>query len=309
MIYPSFLKKDDLVGITALSNGMGNDLQETKISINQLKKYFKLIITPNVYGNSPVSSSKEERIKELLDILKEDIKMLIVFRGGEYLIEILDNIDFNKIKNKKIWVMGYSDPTSLLYILTTKYDLATIYGLNGKSFDNEKLLKYQLNCLDIINGKKVIQTSFLDRKTVSINGEFHDTGMIIGGCLDVLKNIIGTSYDNTMNFINKYKDEGIIWYFDIFSMSSVMVYHTLLQLDNIGWFKYTKTLLFGTVCYPMEDDYLKYEDAFRKVFSNKNIVYNANIGHVKPVFTIINGSIADIKYFNEKLILEMNCKK
>lgn len=309
MKYPNFLKQNDLVGITALSSGMGNDLLETKISLNHLKEYYKLIITPNVYGSSPISSSKEERIKELNELLEEDIKLLINFRGGDYLYEILDKIDFNKIKKKNIWVMGYSDPTSLLYILTTKYDLATIYGFNGKSFDSDKLLEYQLNCLDIVGGKGIIQKSFNDRKTVSINGNFKDSGRIIGGCLDVLKNLIGTSYDNTLNFINKYMDDGIIWYFDIYSMSSIDVYLTLLQLDNIGWFKYTKTIIFGSVLFPLEDDYLKYQDVYRKVFPNKNVIYDANIGHVKPVFTIINGSIANVDYQNSTLMLEMKYKE
>ena len=196
-------------------------------------------------------------------------------------------------------------PTSLLYILTTKYDLATIYGFNAKSFDSDYLEEYQLNCLDILNGKEIIQKSFNDRKTISVNGEFNDSGMIIGGCLDVLKNLIGTSYDNTLNFIEKYRDKGIIWYFDIYSMSSIDVYLTLLQLNNIGWFKYTKTIIFGSVLFPNEDSYLKYYDVFRKIFSNKNIIYDANIGHVKPVFTIINGSIVNIKYQNNIMVLEM----
>ena len=305
MNYPKFLKDHDVIGITALSCGMGNDTLETKISFNNLKKFFKLIITPNVYGNQIVSSSKEERISELNTLLNEDIKLLMIFRGGDYLYEVLDELDFKKIKDKNIWVEGYSDPTSLLYILTVKYDIATIYGFNGKSFDSEVLLEYHLNNIDIIKGKKVIQKSFGDRKTISLNGNFRDQGIIIGGCLDVLKNIIGTTYDNTLNFIKKYHNKSIIWYFDIYSMSSKEVYITLLQLKNIGWFKYTNTIIFGSILFPMEDDYIKYQDVYKKVFIDKNIIVDANIGHVKPVFTIINGSIATITYENNSMTMVM----
>ena len=45
------------------------------------------------------------------------------------------------------------------------------------------------------------------------------TGRLIGGCIDVLKDIIGTKYDGTLDFIEKYKDDGIIWYFDNFALS------------------------------------------------------------------------------------------
>lgn len=306
MKYPNFLKQGDTVGITALSCGMGNDLLETKISFNNLKKYFKLIITSNVYGKHLVSSTKEERIKELNEVLNEDIQMLMVYRGGYYLYETLDKIDFSKIVDKNIWVGGYSDPTSLLYILTVKYDLATIYGLNGKSYDYNPLKPYQLNNLDIIQGKKIIQKSFNDRETISLNGDFTDSGMIIGGCLDVLKDIIGTTYDNTLNFIEKYHQHKIIWYFDIFDMSSRDTYITLLQLNNIGWFKYTNTIIFGTVLNQREDEHMTYLSAIKNVFPNKNIIYNANIGHIKPVFTIINGSIATVKYNNDSMSIEMN---
>ena len=165
-----------------------------------------------------------------------------------------------------------------------------------------------MNCLDIISGKEIIQKSFNDRKTLSINGDFNDSGRIIGGCLDVLKNLIGTSYDNTLNFIERYKDDGIIWYFDIYSMSSIDVYSTLLQLDNIGWFKYTKTIIVGSILFPKEDDYLKYQEVYKKVFNNKNIIYDANIGHVKPVFTIINGSVIHINYHDKSICLETKYK-
>ena len=304
MKYPSFLKKNDLVGITALSCGVGNDLKETKVSFNNLKKYFKLIVTPNVYGNYYVSSDIETRVKEFNELLDEDIKLLYIFRGGDFTYETLDFLDYRKIVEKNIWVSGASDPTSLLYILTTKYDLATIYGFNGKGYDSETLEKYQIENLEILNGNLIIQESYMDRNTISINGNFKDSGVIIGGCLDILRFLPGTSYDNTINFIEKYHDKKIIWYFDIFAMGSVDVYLTLLQLKNIGWFKYTDTVIFGSVLFPKVECELEYIDGIKRVFKDKNIIYDANIGHVKPVFTIINGSLATIEYRNNKMILK-----
>ncbi len=303
MKYPNFLKKDDLIGITALSSGMGSDVEETKISFNNLKKYFKLIITPNVYGKFTVSSDVSTRIREFNELLNEDIKLLYIFRGGDFTYETLDFLDYEKIVNKNIWLSGASDPTSLLYILTTKYDLATIYGFNGKNYDSKDLEKYQLNNLEIIKGNLIKQESFMDRKTISINKDFKSSGIIIGGCLDILRFIPGTSYDNTLNFIEKYKDKKIIWYFDIFAMGSVDVYLTLLQLKNIGWFKYSDTFIFGSILFPKKECEMDYYDVYKKVFGDKNVIYDANIGHVRPVFTIINGSMATVEYKNNKMIL------
>ena len=305
MKYPNFLQKNDLIGITALSKGSGDVIKETKISLNHLKENYRLIVTPNVYGNGFVSSDVDTRVREFNDLLNEDIKMLMNIRGGDFLYETLDFLDYQKIVDKKLLVQGYSDPTSLLYILTTKYDLATIYGFNGKSYDNELLEEYQLNNLEILKGNLIKQESFMDRKTLSLKGDFKASGIIIGGCLDVLRNMIGTNYDNTLEFIRKYGKYKIIWYFDIYNMSSVDVYLTLLQMKNIGYFKKTDTVIFGSVLFPNIECELDYNDVYSKVFEECNIIVDANIGHVKPVFTIINGSLATVTYQNNKMILEM----
>lgn len=305
MIYPNFLKNGDTIGITAISSGMGNDLIDTKISFNHLKKDYKLIITPDVYKDFIVSDSITNRVLEFNNLLKEDIKMLYIYRGGDFTYETLDYLNYSKIKEKRLLVGGYSDPTSILYLLTTKYDLATIYGFNAKSYDSNILEEYQLNNLEVLRGNLINQESFMDRKTISINGNFSSSGIIIGGCLDVLRYLPGTNYDNTLNFIEKYKNNEIIWYFDIYAMSSIDVYLTLLQLTNIGWFKYTNTIIFGSIMCPRIESDFEYIEGIKKVFNNKNIIIDANIGHVKPVFTIINGSLANVSYQDDKLSLKM----
>lgn len=304
MKYPKFLKKNDLVGITALSSGTGDKILEVKVALNHLKEYFHLIITPDVYGEEIVSADKETRIKEINELLDEDIKLLLNIRGGDFLYETLGGIDYSKIVKKNLWIMGYSDITNFLYILTTKYDLATIYGFNAKSFDDLVLNKYQLNNLEILQGNIIKQESF-DNSTISINGNFKDKGILIGGCLDTLRYLIGTEYDKTNSFIEKYKDYKIVWYFDIFSMDSVDFYLTVLELNKLGWFKYSDTFLLGRVLFPKEECNLSYLEAMKRVFNDKNIVFNADIGHVRPSFTLINGSLANIEYKDDKLMLKM----
>lgn len=307
MIYPDFLKKNDQIGITALSSGANDSIQKMKISLNHLKEDYKLIVTPNVYGNEIVSSSIEERVKEFNELLDEDLKMIYIARGGNFLYETIPYLDYKKVKEKRIWIQGFSDPSNLLYILTTKYDLATIYGMNGKGYDDINLLDYQKENLEIIQGKLFHQESFPDHHTKSLNGTFSSSGRIIGGCLDVIRYLLGTEYDNTLNFIEKYHNDKIIWFFDIYAMSAIDTYLTLLELKNIGWFKYTDTILFGEVLFPKEENLL-YSDGFKKLFSDKNIVYDANIGHVKPSFTIINGSYTNVSFENNKLNIDMELK-
>ena len=305
MIYPKLIKENGVIGITALSSGTGDDLGEVKIALNHLKEHgYKLIVTPNVYGKKIVSSDKETRIKEFNDLLLEDIDILFNIRGGDFSFETLDGLNFSKIVEKRLLVQGFSDITTLVYTLTTKYDLATFYGLNAKSYDDLELAKYQLNNLEMLKGNLITQESFMDRNTLSLNGNFTSSGILIGGCLDVIRYLIGTEFDNTINFIEKYQKYGIVWYFDIFAMNSVDTYLTLLQMQRIGWFKYTDTIIFGSVIYPSIECEMEYADAFKKLFHDKNIIIDANVGHVMPSFTMINGSIATITYQDNKMILK-----
>ena len=306
MIYPNFLKKNDLIGLTALSSGCSDSIEEINEAISNLEKHFKVIKTDNVYGNYIVSSSKDVRLKELNDLLKEDIKLLQIARGGDFLYEILDEFPYDEIVNRNLLVQGYSDPTSLLYILTTKYDLATIYGLNGKSYDGV-LQEYQLNNIEILRGNLIEQKSF-DNESKSINGNFESSGIIIGGCLEVLKNIIGTKYDNTNSFLKKYKNQKIIWYFDIYNMNPIDVYITLSQFRDAGWFKYSDTFLIGKVLIKQPEDTMTYSEAYKKALIG-NVLYDTNIGHVKPMFTLINGSFANVFCCDNKVFLKQNILK
>ena len=298
MKYPRFLKKNDTIGITALSSGAGNKIIEVKTSLNHLKENYKLIVTPNVYGKEIVSSNTETRVKEFNDLLKEDIDMLMNIRGGDFCYETLDNLNYKEIVKRNLLVQGFSDTTSLVYILTTKYDLATLYGMNAKSWDTRSLAKYQLDNLEFMKGNLVTQKEYHDRVTYSINGNFQSKGIIIGGCLDVLRYFFGTSFDGTKSFINKYKEYNIIWYFDIFAMGSVDVYLTLLQMKKLGYFKYSDTFIFGSVLYPKPECEMEYVEAYKKALTG-NIIVDANIGHVEPKFTILNGSLATVTYKDE----------
>lgn len=113
--------------------------------------------------------------------------------------------------------------------------------------------------------------------------------------------------DNTQDFINRYKNDGIIWHFDIVEQSAENFYCTLLQMKSAGWFQYTKGIIVGRVFAPKSyyPDFT-YQKAFKKVFPTLPIIFNADIGHVAPKMTIINGSITQITCQNGKGVIKQN---
>ena len=314
MVYPRFLKENDIIGITAPSAGVGGKIESFNKSINSIHNAgFKTIETEHVRINNEVSASSQVRAKEFEELLTDkNVSMIMCASGGDFLIDMLPYVDYNKAKENVKWIMGYSDPTSLLYTITTKLDIATLYGMNAGSYDQTDLHKSLQDNLEILKGNIVKQESFelfekehdelkdcynLTEKVIwkNLNGNFEAEGRIIGGCIDCLRDFIGTSFDNTVNFIEKYKDDGIIWYFDIFSLTTEEFYRSLFQMQQAGWFKYIKAVIVGRVRFPNSFTQMTYEKALLKIFKKIPIVFDAVIGHVAPKMTIINGAIATVE--------------
>ena len=310
MIFPKYLDDNGTIGITACSAGVLKKIEKYEKSISNVKKQgFHIIETPNVRTDGVVSSDKVTRARELESLfLNTNADMVAIASGGDFLYDMLTEVDFSILTNNVKWLAGSSDPTSLLYILTTNYDIATVYSpCNMSGFNEDDLHESYLNYFKILIGNLVKQNrypfregeSFSDEKNtpnecININGDVDEKGILIGGCIEVLKDIIGTKFDKTKEFLEKYKDDGFIWYFDVFSMTSEGLYNTLLQFKNAGWFKYTNAVVIGKVCFPNTFTDMKYEDAIKNSLEDVKCIFNFDIGHVKPSFTMINGMKARV---------------
>ncbi|MGN1336948.1 MAG: LD-carboxypeptidase [Candidatus Coprovivens sp.] len=315
MIIPNYLKDGDLIGITACSCGVLKKIDKYEKSINNfINKGFRIIETNNVRTSGNVSSDEVTRWKEFKELLVNDeVKMINIASGGDFLYEMLPLVDFNLIKENIKWIGGSSDPTSLLFTITTMLDIATIYTpCNMSGYDMNILHDSLNNYFEIIKGKKVIQNKYdkyelndgdkdgynldSDNEWIVYNGNINESGILIGGCIECIKDIIGTKFDNVNKFIDRYKDKGIIWYFDVFAMSPETLYNTLLQFKNAGWFRYTKAILIGKVKYVPDYSCTTYEDVIGKAVGDIPTIYKFDVGHVKPSFTMINGADVNIIY-------------
>ncbi len=323
MIYPEFLKEKDTIGVTAPSDGITDKVKLKRLD-NAIKNFedrsFIIKETPNVRCSvKGRSASSKERTDELESLYKDDnVKAIICASGGDFLLEMLSELDFNVIKDNPKWLQGFSDPTGLLFTITTNLDIATIYADNFGCFGMEPWHKSLENNLEILKGNIIEQTSFskyekgykdyitgkepyeLTEKVYwqNLNNEevINIKGRMIGGCLDIITDLFGTRFDKTKDFLEKYKDDGIIWYFDVCELSSESIIRILWKLKDNNYFKYTKGILFSRV-YACNSYYdITYEEAIYESLKDLNIpiIINTDIGHVSPRMTIINGAIATI---------------
>ena len=318
MLYPEFIKKGQTIGICAPSAGAGHKLDSLKESNRVLRaKGYKVKESASVRKNGVRSASGKKRGKELNELISDKkVKTVIAAKGGNYMLEMLPYIDFDNIKNNPKWLCGMSDPTNMLFTCTTKCDIATLYGFNGAGFTmksnkpqtmffnylkgnikTQNSYKYYQIFIETINDVKTYkqEVKWISKNPVNI------TGRMIGGCIEVIEKIIGSEYDSTNEFIERYKDDGIIWYFDVFDMSSLNFYLTLLQFKNAGWFKYCKGVLIGRVAFPnVEDKRLDYIKAADKALGKIPHICEMDIGHTRPSMVMINGAMASVKCRNGK---------
>ena len=328
MIYPKFINEKSTIGVTAPSDGInGNlDLKRLDNAIKNFKdKGYEIIETNNVRKSiKGKSTSSKGQSRELEELFKDEkVSAIICAAGGDFLNEMLTYFDFNVVKNNPKWIQGYSDPTGLLFTITTKYDIATLYSNNIKVFGMNHWHKSLSDNLKILKGNLIVQETFpkyekesfkqitgLEEYNLTENvnleilncDEVKVNGRIIGGCIDCLSDIFGTRFDNVENFIEKYKNDGIIWFFDKADISNDELIRTLWKFKINGWFKYTKCILFSRV-YSNESNYnISYKEAIKRVLNDLNIpiVINCSFGHVPPRITVINGAIVNIKINENK---------
>ena len=329
MIYPTFLEKGDTIGVTATSGGVRNEIDVMTIEngIKNLKEIgYHVIETGNVRKTEKlVSSSGEERAKEFCELwCDNNVKHIIASTGGEFLMDMLPYLDKYPLdeKNPK-WVQGYSDTSLLNFYLTTKYNIATVHATNFGGYGRKEIHPAFLKTLEMIsNDDEKWQESFEMYESEHMNWqegkEFElpllDTrveyknlyddkpvtieGRLIGGCIDVLRSIIGTSYDYTKQFCSQV-EEGMIWYLENCEMSVCDLYRTLWQMKEAGWFENARGFLFGRTMSSQEVGGFTYTDAIHSALDTLNVpvIYDIDVGHTQLQWTMINGS--KVKFFYE----------
>lgn len=328
MIYPEFLHSDSIIGITAPSGGIAHKIDAYRQAVTVLGKTGASVIeTPDIYVSGVRSGSAKNRAAELNSLFQDDrADFILSAAGGDFLFEILPEVDWELLRRHPKWLMGMSDPTGLLFPQTVNNDIATMYGMNAGSFAPGTRFRYVRNALSLMKGDLVVQKSYTGKDSrpafskdplklntpsrwQSNDNGWTAEGRCIGGCIDVLKDLIGTPYGNPEKMLRQYASDGFIWYFDVFSMSAEAFYRTLLQMKYSGWFEQVKAVLLGRVLLPSSETGMTYEEALQRVFSHLPYCREADIGHTLPCMTMINGAIMRISFRDGKAELTFQLKK
>ena len=133
-------------------------------------------------------------------------------------------------------------------------------------------------------------------KTIS-NKDEEIKGRLLGGCIDVIRHLVGTPYGDVRSFRSKYiEEEPIIWYFENCEMNTTDIRRSLVQMKLAGWFENCAGILFGRSAANQAVDNYTIEDVYNELKEELEIpiIYDIDCGHVPPQITLINGAFAEV---------------
>lgn len=324
--YPS-LFQGMTIGVTAPSSGVRKELHPIlQQACDRLEgKGYQVVLGETAWTQHKAKSAPAiKRAQEFMEMMHNDnIGLIIPPWGGELLVELLEHLDFGSIQNK--WVLGYSDTSLLLLAITLNTGIATAHGTNiidlrGEQWD-ETTAMWETVLSTRSHGEVVQYSSAKYQKEwnhdnpspcvfhlmehtywkTTSNEKVTAQGRLLGGCIDVIRHLIGTPYGDIKQFSKTHiNDEPIVWYLENCELTTTDVRRTLVQMKLAGWFDNCACIMFGrSLANHSVDDYTA-EDIYIELADELNvpIVYDIDCGHVPPQITLINGAYAEVKVEN-----------
>ena len=329
MIKYPFLEKGTTIGVTAPSSGVPSDLHGLlNAAFKRMEKEgYSIVSGDTIWTQDKAKSAPaKKRAEEFNQMMQnENIQFIIPPWGGELLIEILEFIDFENIKNK--WVLGYSDVSLLLLAITLKTGIATAHGTNlvdlrGEYSDNttgmwQNVLSTKIDESIFQHSSEKYQKEWQhDNPSPCIfhlteptfwkstkNEKVKVQGRLLGGCIDVIRHLVGTPYGDVNSFKEKHiKGESIIWYLENCELNTTDLRRSLVQMKLAGWFDNCSGILFGRSAANTTVSNYTVEDIYEELSKELEIpiLYDIDCGHVPPQITFINGAYAEVEAENGK---------
>ncbi len=135
------------------------------------------------------------------------------------------------------------------------------------------------------------------------------SGRLLGGCMDCLITLLGTKYDKTAAFAQRYKEDGIIWFLEACDLNLMSIRRAMWQMEHAGWFQYCKGFLIGRPRLGMDAQEFgidHYQAVCEMLYSyHVPVLMDLDIGHLPPAMPLVCGSMARVVSDGETYRVEM----
>lgn len=319
MIKPGRLKRGDKVAIVSLSRGMlGEDkfIHKYYLAKERLETDYGLevVVMPNALkGIDYLYRHPEARAQDLMDAFRDpSIKAVFNAIGGDDTIRLLPYIDFDVLRNNPKIFTGFSDTTTNHFMMH-KAGLVSYYGLSVMNnlgeyvaineytraamektlFDPQATL--DIPCSDFCSyetDKVWWGEDHMDNATPRfpntgyevIQGSGKVTGELLGGCIDVFPELLGTPLWPSLE---DWKGKILLIETSECDMDEMVLSWFLRNLDAQGILKVLNGIIVGKPAFKSKLE--SYKEVYNQVVGfeaglpDLPILYNVNVGHAYPI--------------------------
>lgn len=286
LIKPNKLKEGDTIAIIAPAG----EVDEERINFSE--KYFKSKGYNVKFGahlnkkRRYLAGDDNERIEDIHSAFEDStVHAIICARGGYGAIRLINNIDYNIIRNNPKIFCGYSDITALSAMILKKAGLITFSGPMAQSdFGEENINKFtESQFWNTLTNKGSLMIQ-------NINGKIYRSGqakgITFGGNLSTIASLCGIDF---------LPDEKFIFFAEDINEDVYKIDRYFRQLLNISKFKNNISgILLGEFINNGNSTWL--DELFTELSTDLNIpVYSGyQISHDKNKFTIPIGAEAEL---------------
>jgi muramoyltetrapeptide carboxypeptidase len=320
VIRPKRLQRGDMIGVVSPSAGIAALCpRRLQRGISELERLgFKVVVGKNACKrNEYMAGTIEERLEDLHDMFSNpEIKAIITTIGGTCSHQLLEELDYELIKNNPKILMGYSDITALHAAIYHQTGLVTFLGpaVQPQFGEYGGLLAYTKTYFEaVLVEAKAVEINSADcwvfehlkwdiednrpRRSLPNSGmkvlkSGYAAGRIIAGNMGTLLLLAGTPYFPNMDGV-------ILCIEDDEEETPASIDRYLTQLRQIGVFRQIRGLVVGrfhpSVGFQHQPELL--QDMLLRSTRGYDfpIVYDADFGHTDPMAILPNGIYAELK--------------
>jgi muramoyltetrapeptide carboxypeptidase len=298
-VIPSYLKPGARIGIVCPAGYM--PLEKAQTCIETLTRWGFKVIVGKTLGNqfNYFSGTDEERCNDLQQMLDDkNIDAILCGRGGYGTGRIIDQLDFSKFVKRPKWIIGFSDITVLHCHLFSNFKIASLHAPMAAAFnDGEFKNEYIESLHNALLGKKANYTT--EGNVLDQPGKAN--GILVGGNLSLLVNMIGTSSDiKTKNRILFIEEVGEY----IYSVDRMMY-----QLKRSGKLENLRGLIIGRFS-EMKDTTVPFgqsaEQAIKEIVKDYDfpVCFGFPVSHKKENYALKIGVKYKLKVYEGKVDLK-----
>jgi muramoyltetrapeptide carboxypeptidase len=288
------------IGIAAASSPFENRSEIDRGVRWYEERGYRVKLAPHVYARDDfVAGDAAARAADVTALFADDdVDVVQMLRGGYGASQVVPLLDYDVIAASPKPLVGYSDVTALHVAIRQRTGLVTFYGLGLTSmgapkreeWDKERFLRAMTatEALGEVPARP-------DDPYIGRLGTGRATGPLVGGCLWLLRETLGTPWEIVL--------DGAIMFFEDVHAPPWHVDGMLTQLRNAGKLEQIKGIAIGEMFKSEHSDQLdpwlrsrSMEDVFEHHLEPLGvpILHNLPLGHGKHLVTTPLGVTATI---------------